>query len=296
MASWGSMKLPRLPTSPPPSPGRAARGLGLVRYTTGLVLAMHPLHALTHPAYRAQQAFALGEVGLPVSPSWVAVLTVVQLALALALLLGRGAVVGCIGNAVVLLATIALFQAPYWYILGGGADDEHPGAELSVLLVAYLAAILWSRRRRTAASPSAALHLAGSAAALCVALHPLHALVTWDVDGVRDFGAGMERLGFPCGVALVCAILSAQLVCSLALLARRFVVPACCGHLFILASGVAISHWPRWFVQGPGAGGTEYSVLLLSAFSAVLWASLPRGAAAAARPAATPPRPARVRA
>jgi putative oxidoreductase len=72
-----------------------------------------------------------------------------------------------------------------------------------------------------------------------------------------------------------------QIASSLALIARRFVIPACLGHILVLGTGVWLFHAPHWFVigpdnvVGPGKEGMEYSTLLITCFVSILLAYWP---------------------
>jgi len=44
----------------------------------------------------------------------------------------------------------------------------------------------------------------------------------------------------------------------------------------VFCIGIWQSHWPLWFVVGPGEEGMEYSVLLIACFFSVLLAYWPR--------------------
>ncbi|WP_243384546.1 hypothetical protein [Geothrix alkalitolerans] len=111
-----------------------------------------------------------------------------------------------------------------------------------------------------------------------LASHPLHGFRDW--RNLWGFGHFPDSLAFGHGLALVCLMLATQTMCCLALLAWRFVVPACAGHLVILGAGIAIAHWPDWFVVGPGTDGMEQSVLLISCFTSLALAHWPARAIA----------------
>ncbi len=102
---------------------------------------------------------------------------------------------------------------------------------------------------------------------------------------MRQWGEGMSRLGFPCGVALVWGVISLQVVCSVLILLRRFVVPACLGHLAVLGTGTIVAHAPHWFVVGPGENGMEFPLTFISCFvgcAIAYWPVRPRAASEAA--------------
>jgi len=113
------------------------------------------------------------------------------------------------------------------------------------------------------------------AVALILSAHCIHGLA--NPADLTDFGHALSSRGFPFGVVLAWAIMFVQLFGSIALIANRFVVPACIAHLIVLLFGVAIVHAKSgWFVVGPGENGMEYSVTLIAILSAVLWIYWPR--------------------
>src|SRR2546427_666662 len=87
--------------------------------------------------------------------------------------------------------------------------------------------------------------------ALNLMAHGVHGL--FDPEGVRGFGSFLSSIGFPFGVGWVWAIIVIQIACSVALILRRLVIPACIGHLVILIAGICLDHARHgWFVVGPG--------------------------------------------
>lgn len=100
-------------------------------------------------------------------------------------------------------------------------------------------------------------------------------------DHVAAFGGWLETQGFPQGQYWAWGVTVYELVAPLFILARRFVTPACLGHIGILALGMWLVHWPSgWFVVGGGRNGMEYSVLLIACLGAVAWAYASRNAKA----------------
>lgn len=270
---------------PPTDSARGlARGLDIVRMVVAIILLLHPLHGLIHPAdirgfgqFLASRGFPMG-VGL----AWAVIL--LQVGCSVALLARRLIIPACLGHFIVLSMGIWLVHAPNWYVVGGAAIDGHPGAEFSVLLMACLLGVGWvqglghskdSGIAQEQPSARQGLDLIRIAAALLLMAHPVHGF--FDPEGLRAFGHGLESLGFPCGYQLVWATLLLQTASSLALITRRFVVPACLGQIFVLSMGIWIAHAPRWFVVGPGENGMEYSVLLIACFVSVLLAHWPKG-------------------
>jgi putative oxidoreductase len=127
-----------------------------------------------------------------------------------------------------------------------------------------------------AAAPSQAsrgLEVVRVAVALIQVVHPLHGLWSgghWGAD-VTGFGLYLGSLGLPFGVALAWGVILTQLLACAALLARRFVVPACLALMAILASGIALLHVHEgWFVVGAGRNGMEFSALLIACLAGVL--------------------------
>ncbi|HEY4242337.1 MAG TPA: DoxX family protein [Kofleriaceae bacterium] len=228
-----------------------------VRIVVALLLLVHGIYGLPHPAYAALLVCALG------------------------LLVPRTVVPAAIGAMLLVALDLALHHHSHWFVLGGYAVDGEPGAEFHVLLLACLVGIVW--RFDVIRIVSAAILLP----------HAVSPFLLWDVDGMRAWGHGMTHLGFPCGVALVWSIKGLELVSCIGRLAGRFVVPACLGHLLILVPGMWISqHWD-WFVVGPGEGGIEYPILLsacaVATILGVVRGSARAGAARSALPTADAP-------
>lgn len=82
--------------------------------------------------------------------------------------------------------------------------------------------------------------------------------------GVVPFGDWLTGLGFPLGLGIAAAITALEIVGTLLLLFRRFVLPLCLVYSFIYAMGIVLVHSQAgWFVVGLGRNGSEYSVLLI---------------------------------
>jgi putative oxidoreductase len=110
--------------------------------------------------------------------------------------------------------------------------------------------------------------------ALIILMHPLHGFIHY--DDIAAFGQYLGSLGYPFGVALAWIVLILQSACSLALLANRYVVPACLGHIVVVSFGLVHFHYPNgWFVVGGGSGGMEWPFILLVCLFGVLWAYWP---------------------
>jgi len=110
--------------------------------------------------------------------------------------------------------------------------------------------------------------------ALILATHALHGLM--HPGDIRGFGDFLESRGLPMGIGLAWAVMFVQIGCSLALVGRRFVVPACLGHIFVLGMGIWLVHAPRWRTVGLPDGdnqpGAEFSVLMIACLVGVAWA------------------------
>lgn len=266
------------------------RSLNIVRMVVAFILSTHPIYALLHPVnihgfgrFLESHYAPFGE-GL----AWAVILF--QIVCSLALAAQRFVIPACIGNILVLVVGIALVHAPKWRTVGLPDGDHQPGAEFSVLLLACLLAILWAHRRKSAeelapsghAAPSArfALELVRIASASILIIHPIGGLK--DPAGLNDLGLYFSSIGFPFGVQLVWGAMFLQIASSLALIARRFVIPACIGHTLVLVTGICLFHAPHWFVigpndvVGPGHEGIEYSTLLIGCFVSILLAYWPR--------------------
>ncbi|WLT32250.1 DoxX family protein [Geothrix sp. PMB-07] len=258
-----------------------ARGLAVIRVAVALLLLSHAVHALLHPEEIRGLGDLLSARHLPMGHGLAWSVVILQTLCSLALLAGRFMLPACLGHLLVLAVGIGLVHAPRWYVVGGASEPGHPGAEYSALLMACLLALLWAQVRRPQIGdgeiPShQGLDLVRIAAAAVIAAHPLHGFAY--PEGLPAFGQFLQGLGYPFGHQLVWLILLIQTACSLALLARRFVVPACLGHSFILAMGIQTVHAPHWFVVGPGENGMEFSLLLIACFISVLLAHWPREA------------------
>lgn len=118
-----------------------------------------------------------------------------------------------------------------------------------------------------------ALEMVRIVVALLIFIHGAARLLA---GGVVPFGAWLDSIGFPVGIAFASAVTAYELIAPLFILARRFVTFACIGHIFILFLGMILVHLPAgWFVVGLGRNGMEYSVLLIVALGALAWAYRP---------------------
>ena len=111
--------------------------------------------------------------------------------------------------------------------------------------------------------------------ALIILMHPVHGFT--HPENLPHFGAFLEGLGYPFGTALAWFVISLQALCSVALIANRFVIPACIGHMVVICFGLVHVHYQYgWYVVGPGQGGMEWPFILLSSLLGILWAYWPR--------------------
>lgn len=114
--------------------------------------------------------------------------------------------------------------------------------------------------------------------AVLIFIHGAFRASQWEPH-VTGFGEWLSSIGFPYGLYWAAAVTIYELVGPLFLIARRFVMLACLGHIVIVGLGLVLVHYPSgWFVVGAGRNGMEYSVLLLIGLIAVAWAHAPRTA------------------
>jgi putative oxidoreductase len=266
------------------------RSLNIVRVVLAFVLITHPVYALLHPANIRGFGNILASHGLPFTAGLAWAVMFLQIGCSLALAARRFVVPACLGHILVLTLGIALVHAPKWRTVGLPDGEHQQGAEFSVLMIALLLAILWAHRRRPAGesqhpgheTPSSrhALEFVRIASASILIIHPLGGLR--DPAGLNDLGLYFSSLGFPFGVQLVWGSMFLQIASSLALIARRFIVPACLGHILVLGTGIWLFHLPHWFVigpdnvVGPGKEGIEYSTLLVTCFTSIMLAYWPK--------------------
>jgi len=122
--------------------------------------------------------------------------------------------------------------------------------------------------------PGRGLDIVRIVVALLLSIHSIFRIIAGDVAGFGDF---LGSIGFPLGVGLAWLITLSTLASSVALIIRRLIVPACICHMIVLVMGIFLDHMhDGWFVVGGGRNGMEYSVLLISCLSAVLWSYWPQ--------------------
>ena len=262
------------------------RSLDIIRIVVALILFLHAACAFLHPGDIRGFGHFLGSRGFPFGVGLAWAVMILQSACSLALLARRLVLAACIGHIFVLGVGIWLVHAPYWRTVGLADGDHQPGAEFSVLMVACLLGVAWSHWRRSSRlkdeefAVRRGLEVVRIAGPLILVIHPIGGLR--DPAGLNDLGVYFSSIGFPFGVPLVWGAMFLQIACSIALVARRLVVPACLGHILVLSTGIWLFHAPNWFaigpenVIGPGNEGMEYSVLLMCCFFTLLIAYWPR--------------------
>jgi putative oxidoreductase len=96
---------------------------------------------------------------------------------------------------------------------------------------------------------------------------------------IPQFGAAMEHLGLPAGVALVWAITLMEIAGAALIISGRRLRVGAALIASVLLAGLPLVHWRNgWYVGEFGTGGMEYTVALLAALF-VIACSDTRGAA-----------------
>jgi putative oxidoreductase len=105
-------------------------------------------------------------------------------------------------------------------------------------------------------------------------IHGGYRLVT---GGYEPFGAWLESIGFPLGIAWAWAVTLVEVGASPLLAAGKLVLPIA-GYLILqTALGLWLVHAPNgWFVVGAGRNGMEYSALLIVCLACLVLAELRR--------------------
>lgn len=99
-----------------------------------------------------------------------------------------------------------------------------------------------------------------------------HGWVRFLGGGVVPFGEWLTSQGVPSGVGVASAITALEIVGTVLLALRRFVVPLTLAYTLVYAAGIVMVHAPDgWFVVGRGRNGAEYSVLLIVVLLCVGW-------------------------
>lgn len=103
-----------------------------------------------------------------------------------------------------------------------------------------------------------------------------HAAVRVANGTIPRFGAFLESLGFPNGIAMVWAITAYEIVAG-ALMAIGWRARWMAGGMFVIAAvGILLIHRHfGWFVGEHGTGGSEYSVSLMVALLVISAADAP---------------------
>jgi putative oxidoreductase len=103
-------------------------------------------------------------------------------------------------------------------------------------------------------------------------------------DAVAPFGAWLDGLGFPFGMAIAVSITAIEILGTPLLAWGRFVLPLCVVYSLIYLGGIFLVHAPEgWFVVGLGRNGMEYGVLLIVCLLCVAWQHFPNRPASEAR-------------
>jgi putative oxidoreductase len=265
------------------------RSFTIIRVMLAFILISHPIYALVHPANIRGFGYFLESRGIPFGAGLAWAVMFFQIGCSLALAARRFVAPACIGHIFVLVMGVFLVHAPRWRTVGLEDGDHKPGAEFSVLMIVLLFAIMWAQWRPAAELPllgkkdsfsDRAFEFVCIASASILIIHPIGGLR--DPAGLNDLGNYYSSIGVPFGVPLIWGVMFLQIASSLALIARRFVVPACLGHISVLVTGVCLYHAPYWFVigpdsvVGPGREGMEYSILLITCFFSILLAYWPK--------------------
>ncbi len=143
-----------------------------------------------------------------------------------------------------------------------------------------------ARRWVSAGDPSASLELVRVVVALVIATHPLYDLA--HAGTLAHLGrTARPELGPTLGIVLAWAGVLLQIAAALALLAHRWVVPACAVLIVIVGVSAAVFQWPDWYVVGgaevTGHPGAEFSVLVIACLCALRAAHRPSGGEQAVR-------------
>lgn len=92
----------------------------------------------------------------------------------------------------------------------------------------------------------------------------VHGWARWLHDAVIPFGAWLDGLGWPFGVAIAIGITAVEILGTPLLAAGILTFYWCLLYAGIYLMGIILVHAPvGWFVVGLGRNGMEYSVLLI---------------------------------
>ncbi|MFN0156972.1 MAG: DoxX family protein [Bacteroidota bacterium] len=93
-----------------------------------------------------------------------------------------------------------------------------------------------------------------------------HGWVRFIGGGVVPFGEWLGSEGLPMGFLIAASVTAVEILGTLFLAARRFVLSLCVIYTFIYSAGITLVHSKAgWFVVGLGRNGVEYSVLIIVA-------------------------------
>lgn len=122
---------------------------------------------------------------------------------------------------------------------------------------------------------------------LLAGLIAAHGWARWYYGGVAPFGAWLDGLGFPLGMAIAVGVTAVEIAGTPLLAWGRLVRSLCLLYSAIYLMGIVLVHAPAgWFVVGLGRNGMEYSVLLIACLLAVGYAhAIPRSAGTGIAPA-----------
>jgi len=116
-------------------------GMNIVRVTIAVIIGVHSVRGLLHPADVNDFGEAFSQWGFPAGALWAWALVIGQFASDVALLFKRLIIPACICHAIILISGIFIIHAKAgWFVVGEGRN----GAEFSVLLLACLFAIAWT--------------------------------------------------------------------------------------------------------------------------------------------------------
>ncbi len=127
-------------------PTQPTLGLKILRIGIGIVLIIHPIHALSPSGSMNGFGEFLSSEGFPFGNilAWITIVS--QLISSIALILGRSIIPSCIAQIAILSVGLWISHiSEGWFVVGPG----HDGMEYSVTLLVGLVAILfgyWSKR------------------------------------------------------------------------------------------------------------------------------------------------------
>ncbi len=91
-----------------------------------------------------------------------------------------------------------------------------------------------------------------------------HGVARLYYGSVNDFGDFLASEGIPMGQAVAWMITLGEIISGILLVLGYYVKYCCVFHAIIILGGILLVHLSQgWFVVGHGAGGVEYSLLIL---------------------------------